>query len=174
MKKNLRITLVISLLVLLTVVIIALSGGSVKKNPGGNYEKQNSTSQSDGYEFTYNGTKIKPGEEIAKVLNALGAPDKQYETNSCAYQGMEGVYTYRSFEIYTYNDAVIRIVLLDDLAETGEGVFIGNKRSVVEEKYGSPDKTTETSYIYEKGSTTLFFIFDADKVISIQYETRAE
>ncbi len=175
MKKGLYVKLIISLLALFTVVIIAALSGNKQGNGNGNSE--NIKSADDICGFVYNGITISLNDKMPDVIALIGEPGKHYETNNCAYQGVEGVYTYQSFEINTFNkgdgERILSITFLNDLVSTKDGVSIGNLKEVVEAKYGAPDSTTDTSYFYVTDDATLIFIFDGNKIISIQYKTTA-
>lgn len=139
-------------------------------NGGGQGEQQ--VAGAAGYQFTYNGTTISLNDNMADILAKLGDPVEYFESESCAYQGMDKVYTYNSFIIYTYpdNDAdyVLSISLKDDIVSTAEGISIGSDREAVTSAYGEGEDTG-VSLIYTKGNTKLTFIFENDKVTSIEY-----
>lgn len=175
MKKGLYVKLIISLLALFTVIIIAALSGNKQGNGNGNHE--NLKSDDDILGFVYKGTAINLNDKMSDVVALIGEPDRHYETNSCAYQGMEGVYTYQSFEINTFNhgdgEKIVSITFLNDLVSTKDGVSIGNLKEVAEAKYGTPDRITDTSYFYDTDDAALVFIFDGNKIISIQYKITA-
>ena len=123
-----------------------------------------------GYKFTYNDTQIALSSEIAPIVEKLGEPDKYYESESCAFQGLDKVYTYGGVVIRTYPekdiDYVLSIELKDDLTATEEGISIGDSSEKVTETYGEPDEKTDTSLIYNKGNSKLSFILESDKTVS--------
>lgn len=92
----------------------------------------------------------------------LGDADNYFESDSCAFQGKDKVYTYGSVKITTYpkdnKDYVYTIELLDDTVSTPEGISIGSDKKAVEEKYGDASDSTETSYIYKK-ETASFHLY---------------
>lgn len=136
------------------------------------------TQKETGYTYSLKGTTVAMNAEMAPIVTALGEPDKYFESESCAFQGLDKVYTYGSVVVNTYPkndvDYVYSIELKDDTVQTAEGISIGASKSDVTAKYGSPSKETDTSYIYTKGDSELAFIFDGDSVKSITYTAVTE
>ena len=136
-------------------------------------EEANSGEEANTYSYTLDGTKIVLNSEMSTVVDALGDPDKYFESDSCAFQGLDKVYTYGSVVITTYPDNevdyVYTIDLKDDTVETDEGVYIGASKEDVEAAYGTPGSETDVAYIYTKGDTMLTIIFEDDCVIGITY-----
>lgn len=130
--------------------------------------------------FTYDlkGVTVAMNENMEPLVKKLGDADNYFESDSCAFQGKDKVYTYGSVKITTYpkdnKDYVYTIELLDDTVSTLEGISIGSDKKAVEEKYGDASDSTETSYIYKKGDSQLSFIFDGDNVSSIVYNAITE
>ncbi len=130
--------------------------------------------------FTYDlkGVTVAMNENMEPLVKKLGDADNYFESDSCAFQGKDKVYTYGSVKITTYpkdnKDYVYTIELLDDTVSTPEGISIGSDKKAVEEKYGDASDSTETSYIYKKGDSQLSFIFDGDNVSSIVYNAITE
>ena len=79
--------------------------------------------------MTYKNVKIIPGAEIAPIVAALGQPQNYMESPSCAFTGLDKIYTYPHFMIYSYPmnnvDYVYMVTLTDDIVSTDEGVKIG-------------------------------------------------
>lgn len=127
----------------------------------------------DGFSFVYKGTKIQLNAEAAPIIAALGESDSYFESESCAFQGLDKVYTYGSIVISTYPESEVDYIniieLKDDTVETEEGVYIGASMDDVTAAYGTPVKETDTSCIYVKGNSQLSFIFEGDAVSSIVY-----
>lgn len=136
-------------------------------------EANNDTVTADGYAFKYNGTEIIPNANMEPVVTALGEPTKYFESDSCAFQGKDKVYTYGSAVITTYPkdnvDYVYTIELKDDTVETPEGIYIGSSVDDVKAKYGEPAEDTGSALVYKKGSSNLNFSYTDGEVISIVY-----
>ncbi len=125
------------------------------------------------YSFVYGNIQITPGDDIAPILGALGEPTKYYEAASCAFEGLDKIYTFGSLQINTYPDGaadrVLTLVLLDDANLTPEGVTIGSDRMAVLAAYGEEYEGGESSLTYKKGRVELKFLLRDGSVTSVQY-----
>lgn len=124
------------------------------------------------FTFSVNGISIPMDGESADLVDQLG--DYEYfEAPSCAFQGLDKIYTYHGFTLYTYEadgiDHVLSVVLTDDSLTTPEGIAIGFGVDEVKTAYGDDFTINGSSYVYTKGKTTLSFILEDDRVISIEY-----
>ncbi|MBQ8246248.1 MAG: hypothetical protein IJZ42_03880 [Lachnospiraceae bacterium] len=137
---------------------------------------QTNNTSLDDYKFVYNGVTIAPDMNTKEFLDALGEPLHYYEVKSCAFEGMDKIYTYTSFEVSTYpngaNDLVSSIYFKDDTVTTEEGAYIGMTKADVLALYGDNYANDAGAYVYSKGGMELRFIFDdADSLVSIEYAT---
>lgn len=136
---------------------------------------QTNNTSLDDYVFEYKGVKISPDMNTNEFLAALGDPLHYYEVKSCAFEGMDKIYTYTSFEISTYpngaNDLVSSIYFKDDTVTTQEGAYLGMAKSDVLALYGSNYTESAGAYVYSKGGMELHFIFDGETLASIEYVT---
>lgn len=136
---------------------------------------QSNNTSLDDYVFEYKGVKIAPDMNTNEFLAALGDPLHYYEVKSCAFEGMDKIYTYTSFEISTYpngaNDLVSSIYFKDDTVTTQEGAYLGMAKSDVLALYGSNYTESAGAYVYSKGGMELRFIFDGETLASIEYAT---
>lgn len=127
-----------------------------------------------GYAFSFDGTVVETDADMAPILEALGSDYSYYEAQSCAFEGLDKVYTYSSFRIDTYpsgdKDYVSAIILTDDSVSTAEGVSIGDSREKLEQTYGSGSEECNT-IIYEKGGMSLLFVIQDDVITSIEYRS---
>jgi len=128
-----------------------------------------------GYTFTHSGVTIAIDALFAPILAALGEPRSYFEAPSCAFEGLDKIYTYIGFEIDTYpqeeDDFVSAIVLRDDTVATEEGIRIGSTRVEMEAIYGIPRLMDNGQLVYDKDGMRLCFILDNDTIISIEYQT---
>jgi len=126
-----------------------------------------------GYYFTYEDIIIRPHAEAASILEALGEPKNYFEAESCAYQGMDRIYTYNGFEITTYEidgvEFISMITFIDDTVETTEGVYLFQTIDEAIAVYGEDYTQNFDMYIYEDDNVQLSFITEDDKIISIEY-----
>jgi hypothetical protein len=116
------------------------------------------------------GTAVAMNAEMAPIAKALGEPTKYFESESCAFQGLDKVYTYGGVVIRTYPekevDYVLNVELKDDSVSTEEGVSIGDTKDKVKEVYGAPETENDSSFVYKKGACKLSFIFGDDGSVS--------
>lgn len=114
--------------------------------------------------------------DAAVALAPLGEPLSFFESPSCAFQGMDKVYTFPSLVVNTYpeqgKDLILSIYLTDDALTTGEGAYIGMHTDEILALYGEPTRTADASLTFEKGGCALSFLYDAEGfVTSILYES---
>lgn len=139
-------------------------------------EQQVETVTSKGYVFVTGGVTVEVDADMAPILQALGEPASYFEAASCAFEGLDKIYTYNSFEIDTYpsqdRDLVSAVVLKDDSVTTAEGICIGDSLEKLLETYG--DGAQESGMlVYEKDGMKLCFILQDDSIISIEYRSTA-
>ena len=137
---------------------------------------------SSNYVFTYEGVNIVVSSamnDILDDLNSVAGEPQYFEAASCADDGMAKTYTYKggSFTVSTNpngaTDVIANITLYDDTVTTAEGIYIGCDKAAVEAAYGTATTSTDTTSTYEKGTSTLIFVFDANgKVINIIYNAK--
>ena len=136
---------------------------------------QTNNTSVDDFVFEYKGIRISPDMNTNEFLADLGEPLHYYEVKSCAFEGMDKIYTYTSFEISTYpngaNDLVSSIYFKDDTVTTQEGAYLGMAKADVLALYGSNYTESAGAYIYSKGGMELHFIFDGETLASIEYVT---
>lgn len=128
-----------------------------------------------GYAFLYNGVTIEMDAEASRIVDQLGEPAAYFEAPSCAFEGIDKVYTYNSFELDTYptdgQDYVSSVVFKDDTIATMEGVSIGDSADKMEEVYGTGWSDDNGMKVYGKDDMKLCFIFQGDKIVSIEYRS---
>ena len=133
----------------------------------------------DSFVFSYKGLDIRMNQDMSEVLEVLGEPNSYFEAASCAFDGMDRMYTYSSFEIDSYPDGdmerVSAIYFKDDLVTTAEGISLYMMKDDMEEAYGTDYEVVDSSCIYSRGGSTLTFILnDSDEIISIEYQTNVD
>ena len=122
--------------------------------------------------FEKDGVRIEMNVPAEPVIEALGEYKSSYEAPSCAFEGMDVVYSYPGFEVLSNvqdGKAVISgIVLRDDTVETAEGIYIGCDQAAVEKAYGQLEQDA-TNLKVTKGNCELLIILTDGVVTSIQY-----
>lgn len=128
-----------------------------------------------GYVFTYNGATAVVDADAAPLVEALGEPLSYYEAASCAFDGLDKIYTYSGFEIETYpmgeKDQVSAVILKDDSVSTTEGISIGDSLEKLEQTYGTDRVEESGMLVYEKDGMKLCFIVQGDVIVSIEYRS---
>ena len=126
-----------------------------------------------GFVFIYNGVRIDMDAEASAIVSSLGEPVSYFEAASCAFDGLDKMYTYGGFELDTYptdnRDYVSAIVFRDDSVTTPEGVMIGDSTEKLQQVYGAPASSSGNLVTYAAGNMELRFILDGDIIASIEY-----
>ncbi|MBO4861695.1 MAG: hypothetical protein J5535_02210 [Firmicutes bacterium] len=162
-----RVLAAVALILVLAIALCACEKGSndTSINP-------NSGANSKDYVFKSGSTVIEMKADAEAVLKALGAYKSSYEAPSCAFDGMDKIYSYNGFDLMTYSqngkDLISGVVLRDDTVETPEGIAIGSKAEDVKKAYGDFEKDA-TSATFKTDNCKLLIIFDGGVVTSIQY-----
>ena len=126
------------------------------------------------YYFTYNGYKIVPGSAAEPVLDVLGEPaDEPFEGASCAGPGLDIIYEYSGFTLYTHElngyEYIRGIEIENSLIDCG-GVAVGDSISQAKQVFGAPETEDDYGISYSDGATKLEVITDgADTIVLIRY-----
>lgn len=125
------------------------------------------------YAFAYNGNSIAMGANINDVVSTIGEPQSIFESPSCAFEGVDKIYYYPGFEIYTYpqneEDLISSLSLVDDSVQTQEGAYLGMSAEEVESLYGTNASGQENMLSYIQADTELAFVLEDDVVVDITY-----
>ncbi len=126
----------------------------------------------DAYCVTLEGTTIVMNADAAPILEGLGEESSYFESESCAFEGLDKVYTYPGFKLNTYptddEDFVSSVVFMDDTVSTDEGICIGSSLDDVIEAYGEADEDTGAALVYEKGDSRMTIGISGDAVSSLE------
>lgn len=191
MKKILAMTMAAGLLLLAGCgdsekviggdVVNVTTGSRVEESDGAQEGTTAQVSQAEtvasrGYVLTVNNVTVEVDAEAAPIVESLGEPVSYFEAASCAFEGLDKIYTYSSFEIDTYpfqdKDLVSAVILKDDSIATAEGVCIGDSLEKLQEVYGEAAQENGM-LIYAKDGMKLCFIIQDDSIISIEYRSTA-
>lgn len=158
-------------LCLFTVLFAAMSACGSENN----MNTQQMSSAEESFVFSYKGLDICVNDDVSAIVASLGEPADYFEAPSCAFEGLDKLYSYNDVEIDTYPDGdvdrISAIILNSDLVETKEGICIGDDVSLVKEKYGNDFKESTGLISYESGESELRFLIREEIVISIEYRT---
>ena len=124
--------------------------------------------------FEIGGVSVPLGVPPSPVINTLGEPFSSFENPSCAFEGVETVYFYSGFELYTEqpeNEAefISMVVLVDDSVSTDNGVYLGMRQGDVIDAYGDGFVLDSEQMVYTRGPSTLTFVIEDGVVASIMY-----
>lgn len=136
------------------------------------------SSSGGGYSFTSGSTKIEMGVDASKVVDELGEADDYFESESCAFEGLDKVYTYPGFKLNTYPDGdkdyVLSVVFMDDTVSTDKDISIGSTKDEVTEAYGEASEESASKLVYESGDTELVIGLNGDSVSSVEISAVVE
>jgi hypothetical protein len=127
-----------------------------------------------GFVMNYNGFNIYMDEDMERVMAKIGEPRHVFEAPSCAFDGIDRIFTYPGIEIRTYpggeRDFVHTVDYKDDSHATPEGIFLGSSLNDVKAAYGTDYEQELGQYRYFRGRTFLsFLVDDGGMVIVITY-----
>ena len=158
---------------LLLLCVFCITGCGNEKENG-----KNKIQEKEDYFFNVMDKKVFVGDDYSLIKEQLGNNYEFQEVPSCAFVGMDKIYTFDDYEFYNYVDngveKIYTITLLNDNVTTNEGIKIGSSVSEVVSTYGNGYTDAIGAYTYAKGDTLLTFIFNDDKVISIEYKLNIE
>ena len=160
---------------MLALSLLALTGcgkNNAGNNSGSNDEEKDSGSSA--FTFTSGDVTIAMNAPAEEIVNALGEPINYFESASCAFQGIDRIYTYDGFQITTYplndKDYISSVMFTSDAVSTSEGLEIGNTKDDMIAAYGE-DYTEETGqFTYTKGDSKLVILIENDLISSIEYQ----
>ena len=165
-NKILKIFLII---VFMFLILIMLTGCGEEEKKS---KQENALEKS--FSIEYDGADIIPGtkfdeNKISEIANISEIP-------SCAFEGVDKVYTYPNVEITVADidgvPTVYSVYFMDETISTGEGVKISDSKELMIEKYGENyENSLENKYDYVdvKNGVTLSFIIENNIITGIEY-----
>jgi len=174
MKKYIYITAVTILAVF---TLVACGNGTVADNPATNDEPvlpANTPQVPLVFSFKMGDVLIEMDEDISRVIAGLGEPLGILEQESCAFDGIDRIFSYPGIQIYTYpkgnSDHIHTIGFFDDSVVTTEGnIRLGSDIQEVFNVYGNDYRYDSGMYTFTRGKTVLEFLVSGDNIISINY-----
>lgn len=126
-----------------------------------------------GFLFRSGDVTIGMNEDVAFALSSLGEYSNYAESPSCAFKGLDKIYSYGGFDLYTYpiesTDYVNSIYFVDDSVSTPEGIRLGSTVEDMLAAYGEDYEEEYGVYTYTKDKSTLSFIVTDGVIESIEY-----
>ncbi|MBR5755849.1 MAG: hypothetical protein IKX97_08550 [Erysipelotrichaceae bacterium] len=132
-------------------------------------ESEGQPVSADGYVFTYMGYDIVMGSEVQQYLDAFGEPDDEFEAASCAGQGMDHIYSYPGFFLYTREEngvSIVDAVQITDSLTDYNGAHVGDKIEDVKAIFGEPADDWGYGFTYSSGNTELRFMSEDQVTVS--------
>ena len=129
----------------------------------------------DAFFFKMGDVLIHMDENIDIVIEQIGEPLGRFEAESCAFEGIDIIFSYPGIQIYTYpagdNNFIHTIGFFDDSVRTAEGgIHLGSNIQAVIDVYGNDYGYETGMYRYTRGLTVLeFLVDDNEMVIGITY-----
>ncbi|MBR0443480.1 MAG: hypothetical protein IIX15_03980 [Clostridia bacterium] len=120
----------------------------------------------------YRGIALTVGMSEQQALTALGNDYTLSESESCAGEGLDRMYTYPSLRLYVFASAdgqatVTSASYTDDGAITSDGLHIGCTAEQVVSALGEPDEQSETRLCYYAKDDVLTFTVRDGRVSGI-------
>lgn len=178
-KKKNYIGIAVLLLVVFAGILFIIIKNSGKENNTGETENTGkpdtteSSMEKAGYYFEFNGVEVGVDDPAESIIKALGEPIHYFEAQSCAFEGMDKIYTYSGFEFQTYTkddkDYIYSVSFLDDSVATREGIALGASFEDVKKIYGENYENSFNQYSFTYNNCKLSFIIENGEVISIEY-----
>lgn len=176
--RNMKVIFAAAVMVMGLSLAACGSSDSGSSSSGSSSSGSSASSSSEGFSFTSGSTKIEMNADASAIVEELGDPDDYFESESCAFEGLDKVYTYPGFHLNTYpvddKDYVLSVDFMDDTVATDEGISIGSTKDEVTEAYGDPAEESDTSMVYEKGDTEMTIGLDGDSVSSLEISAVTE
>lgn len=158
---------------------VVISGGEAVATEAGSEgdgeasAEDSSGAEADAYYVRYNGMEIHMNQPSEEVISALGDDYSYFEAPSCAYEGMDRIYTYSSIAVYCYTmdgvDYISSVQLRDDTVSTVEGIRVGDSADSVYATYGDDGVQGTSGVEFFLGDSILAFVFEGGNVSAITY-----
>ncbi len=107
----------------------------------------------------------------SETLEALGEPVETMEAPSCHFDGMDTIYYYDDFALYTYLDGEDNVLYLAELSTanvaTTQGATVGMAKDDLLATMGNSYEELGLLYSYDFGTYTLDFSFDDQDCVSL-------
>lgn len=122
--------------------------------------------------LTFRDAELTVGMPESEALAALGDDFTLSESESCAGEGMDRMYTYPSLRLYVFAPAkgvasVTSVSYTDDGAETAQGLHIGCPVTEVTAALGEADEASNSKLCYRRGGSVLTFTLRDGRVSGI-------
>lgn len=160
--------LVIAVVVIVGCIFLIMRNGDNKDKEVASENNAEGTTLS----IKYDNVEVTPGKEFK--AEQIKEEANVSEIQSCAFDGMDKVYTYENFEVTVASvdgkDTIYSVYFDNDEVATTEGVRVTDTKDKMIEKYGTEYKEElGNKYIYKDGNVELSFIIENDIITAIEY-----
>jgi|GEM_PF-3536767 len=137
-------------------------------------------SEETGYYFVYDSVTLTPGDKWDLVKDSFKEEYTSFESASCAYEGMDRIYTFKSIAVHTYEkdsdniEIISGIDVTSENATSPEGLQIGMDATQIRELMGEPDDEYTGAFVYTEGSTQLNLYLENNVLTTFSYEYTGE
>jgi len=126
------------------------------------------------FAFKMNDVLIEMNQNINYVIDRLGEPLGVFEAPSCAFDGIDRIFSYPGVQLYTYpigdDDFIHTIGFFDDSVRTTEGgIRLGSTLQAVLDAYGDDYEFDTGMYTFSRGLTKLEFLIEDGIVMGLSY-----
>lgn len=123
---------------------------------------------------TINGVYIQPNTKWSNYSSAFGPASNEIQAPSCHFDGMDTIYEYNGFAIYTYlNNGeayVYDIEITTSAIKTNKGITVGSSAQDVIDAYGTGYSSISDYLIaYTQGAKSIYFSLSNGKVCMIEF-----
>ena len=123
---------------------------------------------------TIGGVSIRPNVKWSSYKDSFGTPSSTQQAPSCHFDGMDNIYYYNGFAIYTYMNGsesyVYDIEITSPSISTGKGIRVGSTADAVIAAYGTGYASKSDSLIeYRSGSQSIYFTLSGGNVSVIEF-----
>lgn len=123
--------------------------------------------------ISISGVRMSPNSNWASYSSALGEPSGVTQAPSCHFDGMDNIYEYSGFSVYTYRnggeDYVYNIEITSSSIATDKGIHVGSSEADVLSAYGDSYANRSDSLIeYRSGAQSMYISLSGGTVSMIE------
>ncbi len=134
-------------------------------------QEDNNEEQKLEYVVDIDGMNLTPGQNID--VTKLKEGYDYFEIPSCAFEGIDKVYTYDDYELTIANvdgvDKVYSVYYSGDGVSTKEGIKVSDEVAKVKDIYGEDFTLDGEDIYYSDGNLNILFLTNNDVVVGITY-----